>query len=142
MPIKKHHLHYNRNVGGVNYGPIEAILQVFECADAHNLDTSPVGGYRKRDGYEEHFVNEFWDGSEILTTGNGFAGAIQYWERPDTSKHLVWFQTIASGTPRGLVRPHFYQEMPWYPYNNNFDHYEEVPRGTYGGAGTWDWVYT
>lgn len=140
--VKKSHLHYNRNVGGVNFGVIEAILQHFECANGHNFDTRPAGGYKKRDGYGRHFENEYFDGAAVQTTGNGYCGAMQYWQQPNTAKHLVWFQTIPSGTPRGLVKPYFYQEMPWFPYNNHFNIYAAVERGDYGTVGTGDWDYT
>lgn len=137
MILKKQHIHYNRNVGGINFGTIDAILQVFECADGHNFDLRPIGGYKKRDGYERFYQNEFWDGIEIETEANGFPAAICFWQRPDTSKHILWYQSIDAGLPRGLVRPCQYHPIDPYPQSPYC--YEEVPRGEY--SDDWEYLY-
>ena len=53
--ISKAALRYDKNVGGVNYGVIDDMIQLFEAADIQNLEPDPIGAFRKRMG-----AADFW----------------------------------------------------------------------------------
>ncbi len=127
--LPKQHVHFNRNVGGVNFGRIQNMLELFEVADGHNFDIRPGGGYSKRDGCEKMWENALYNPDTGLMEEQvgGYPTALCYWYAPDTSRHLVWFHSHPTDTPVGLVSPYSF-------FSGDIARYyvfQQVPRGDY-----------
>ena len=69
---------YSQNIGGVNMGKIENMLQLFEFADGYNFDLSPDFAFRKRDGTEARI---FTDALQIM--------GMARWNAPTCAKTLM-----------------------------------------------------
>ena len=94
--IQKDVISYNQNVGGVNYGRCENILQFLELADGHNYELIPTGGYRKRNG-TQMFIDQ-------NTAAEGFVNPM-----PQAAMLAVWMFDNPAG-PRNLL---FFHKNNW-----------------------------
>ena len=126
--IQKDVINYNQNVGGVNYGRTENILQYLELADGHNFDLVPSGGYRKRYGTQQ-FLEQYIS-AEGNATPMSQAPMLAVWmfDNPGGPRNLMFFHKnywllrvfefedeilCFSQVSAGLIDPFNGDNLPW-----------------------------